>query len=98
MVRKSIFTFELTPSAPGTYSIPAIQAGVDGQMLSSQPLQLTVVAGHPAAAPGSGPAFVQLAIPRRTMYFGEVMRGEIRCYVQAGGQMQQPVLNSDGFS
>ncbi|HWD19414.1 MAG TPA: BatD family protein [Verrucomicrobiae bacterium] len=98
MVRKTVYTFEMSPTTPGSFVIPPIQAGVDGQTLATRPLRLTVTKGTPAAAPGSGPAFVQLAIPKTNLYFGEVMRVEMRCYFQAAGEMQQPVLASDGFS
>ncbi len=61
MVRKSIFTVELTPTTTGNFIIPPIQVGVDGETLSSKPLRLSVAKGQAASAPGTGPAFVQLA-------------------------------------
>ncbi len=98
IVRTSIYTFELSATAPGNYTIPPIPIGVDGQTVYTKPLRLVVAQGRPTAAPGSGPAFVQINVPTTNVYFGQVIRGEIKCYAQAPDRMQQPVLNSDGFS
>jgi len=96
--RTTTFSFDLTPTSPGRYTIPPIQAGIDGQTVSTQPIVLTVLRNRPAAVAGSGPAFVQVYVPKTNMYFGEVVDAEIRCYVQNPSRMSQPVLNSDGFS
>jgi len=42
-------TFELKPTKTGNYVIPALQVEVDGQILMSQPLKLTVTPSECAA-------------------------------------------------
>src|SRR5581483_9874537 len=40
IVHTSIYTFEITASAPGNYTIPPIPTGVDGNTVYSKPLRL----------------------------------------------------------
>src|SRR5215475_11024467 len=49
-------TFVVTPLQPGEYEIPALQATVGGQTLTSEPLKLV-------AAQGEQLAFFKLALP-----------------------------------
>src|SRR6266446_3532833 len=47
-------TFELTPTQPGEFNIPALRAEVDGQILTSQPLKLTAVKAMASAGNPNG--------------------------------------------
>ena len=66
--------FSVTPQRPGEFVIPAIVADVNGQTLTSQPLQLRVV--QPGAAStsqinsGSQVAFMKLTLPADKVYVG----------------------------
>src|SRR6267378_2539420 len=47
-------SFEVAATQPGEYLIPALQAEVAGQLLSSQPLKLTVVRPSSSATDSTG--------------------------------------------
>lgn len=105
-------TYEVTPTKPGDYLIPGLQAEINGQTLTSQPLKLTAVKG--AAAQGSDNAAQQLAfmrifIPRNEFYLGEVVAVQLQVFIRDGvanaeGILQAienyngSALNADGFS
>jgi len=99
-------TFELTPTQPGEYTIPPLQAEVDGQILASRPLKLKAL--KPGAPPpeavnsGSQPAFFKLFLPKKEMYLGEVVAAELQLYlsdkVQNFGNFQLAALPADGFT
>src|SRR5208283_364771 len=93
-------TFELTPTQTGNYVIPALQAEVDGQILTSQPLKLTVTSPNapPAAAVNSGSqvVFMKLSVPKNKVYVGEIIPAQLELYfrqdVQNYGNIQISTL------
>ena len=90
-------TFNVTPSQPGDFTIPAIAAVVNGQSLQSQPVKLTVLKqGTPSPAPKS--AFLKLVVPRTQVYLGEVLPVEIQLYAQAGKLTEAPQFKEEGFT
>jgi hypothetical protein len=101
-----IHQFVLTPTQIGNYTIPALQAEVGGQMLTSHPLKLTVT--QPNAPPAAGVnassqvAFMQLILAKTNVYVGEVITANIKIYlrddVQNHSQPQITSLPADGFS
>jgi tetratricopeptide (TPR) repeat protein len=98
MTVKNIVTVEVHPAREGKFTIPAMQAVVDGRTLASQPLTLSVVKGNlPAPADKLEAAFLRLAPPTNTIYVGQVIPLEIKCYCQAVSSVQQPQLSSDAF-
>jgi oxygen tolerance protein BatD len=95
--------FALTPTQPGEYTIPALQAEVNGQMLTSQPLKLKAVPADAEAARNAGEqlAFVRLMIPKKEMYVGEVIEVQLQLYIRNGVANVsdfQFQLNPDGFN
>jgi tetratricopeptide (TPR) repeat protein len=95
---KNIASVEIRPAREGTFTIPAITATVDGRRLSSKPLTLKVVKGNLPTTPGQlEAAFVRLTAPTNTLYVGQVVPLDIRCYCQAVTRVEQPQLNSDAF-
>jgi tetratricopeptide (TPR) repeat protein len=96
---KNIVSVEVHPAREGTFTIPAITATVDGRRLTSKPLTLKVVKGNlPTPAPGQlEAAFVRLTAPTNTLYVGQVIPLDIRCYCQAVARVDQPQLKSDVF-
>jgi hypothetical protein len=99
-------TFELTPTQTGNYVIPALQAEVDGQILTSQPVTLTVTA--PGTPPSTGVnsssqvAFMKLTLSKDKVHLGEVITAQLELYfrqdVQNYGNFQITALPADGFT
>ena len=97
--------FSVTPQRAGEFVIPAIDADVNGQTLTSQPLQLRVV--QPGAAStaqinsGSQVAFMKLTLPEDKVYAGEVVTANLQIYlrddVQNFGNFQFTATPADGF-
>jgi tetratricopeptide (TPR) repeat protein len=100
MTARHTVSVEVHPAREGTFTIPAITATVDGRRLSSKPLALKVVKGNLPASPGQlETVFVRLSVPTNTLYAGQVIPLDIKCYCQANalGQVDQPQLRSDAF-
>src|SRR5208283_3953081 len=99
-------TFELTPTQTGNYVIPALQTEIDGQIVTSQPLKLTVT--QPNAPPaqginsGSEIAFMKLTLPQDKVYAGEVLVARLDIYlrndVQNFGNFHFTATPADGFA
>jgi hypothetical protein len=89
-------TFALTPTQPGTFNIPALQAVVNGQTLVSQPLKLTAVKAAPPSSDKAGEqlAFLKLFVPRKEVYVGEVIAVELQVYIRDGVANAENVLQS----
>jgi tetratricopeptide (TPR) repeat protein len=99
MTSKTIISVEVRPTREGTFTIPAIQVVVDGKPLTSKPLTLKVVKGNLPVTPGKlEPAFLRLFAPTNTIYAGQVIPLEIRCYCLAASGVQPPQLAGDSFT
>ena len=77
------------PERNGSFTIPAITIEVDGRSYSTQPVALTV---RPSSATdGSSEAekldFVELLVPKKTVYLGEAIPIEFRLYVDAASAL-----------
>ncbi len=98
----TVQTYILTPTQPGDYTIPAIQARVSGQTLSSEPLKLKVVKPGPAAtdaASGDKIAFVKLFVPRKEVYAGEVVTIEVQVFLRNNIANAEAIMQSiDNFN
>ncbi len=100
-----IHQFVLTPTQIGDYTIPALQAEAGGQMLTSQPLKLTVTSPNspPPAAVNSGSevAFMKLTLPEDKFYVGEVFTAQLQLFlredVQNYGEWKLTGNPADGF-
>ena len=93
--------FSLTPTQPGDYVIPALQADVGGQVLQTQPLRLKAVNAPSSAANPAGEqlAFFKLFVPRQEVYIGEVIPVEFQVYIRDGVANGENILqNFDAFS
>ncbi len=98
-------TFSVTPQHDGKFVIPAMTADVNGQVLTSQPLELTVqkTAAPAAAAIASGNevAFMKLQLPQNKVYVGQVLAAQLQIYlrddVQNFGNFQFTATSTDGF-
>jgi hypothetical protein len=98
-------SYSVTPERTGRFVIPAMTADVNGQRISSQPIELTVLQANapPAAAINSGSevAFMKLILPRRKVYSGETLVAELQIFlrddVQNFGNFQMNSTIADGF-
>ena len=96
------FNFNLVATQPGEVTIPGLQAQVEGQVLTSQPLKLTIVKNPAEAgdAAQNSQAFVKLVVPKTEVYVGESFPVEIDLYFQNVDQnsLHMPQLLAEGFS
>ncbi len=98
-------TFSVTPQRTGRFTIPAMRADINGQQITSQPIELTVFAANaPSAAvvnSGNEVAFMKLALPRQKVYVGETLTAELqiclRDDVQNIANFQMVSSPADGF-
>ena len=94
--------FLVVPTQAGEFTIPSIQAQVDGTALSSRPLRLTALRPEEFGAPPANPlakyGFVRLAVPKRQFYVGEAVAVQIWLYVLKCQEAQEPGLRTDGFT
>ncbi|MGD1084858.1 MAG: BatD family protein, partial [Verrucomicrobiota bacterium] len=97
---KHVISFELRPAREGAFTIPAMQAKVDGKLLASKPLRLTVAKGNlpDVSSTDNKSAFVRLVVPATNIYAGQVLPLEIKCYCALDANVQQPQLASDVFT
>jgi hypothetical protein len=104
-------TFEVAATQPGEYLIPALQAEVAGQLLSSQPLTLTVVKPGSSATDSTGDqlAILKVFVPKKEVFVGEAFTVELQVYIREGvvnaGNIMQgfdnyggPPIKAEGFS
>ncbi|HVY69126.1 MAG TPA: BatD family protein [Verrucomicrobiae bacterium] len=89
------FNYNLSPSQPGSYTVPSLSFTVGGQTLRTQPLRLTVAK---AAEVPNQIAFLRLLVPKDQVYVGEMFFVELRLYIQAGRVEQMPQLAGEGFT
>jgi hypothetical protein len=100
------YNFTLTPRQAGDFVIPALQAQVNGQIMTNQPLKLAVM--PPNAPPpaevnsGSQVAFMKLTLPKNEVYASEVLTARLDIYlrddVQNYGNFQFTGNPADGFT
>lgn len=93
-------SFLLTPLREGEFTLPALQANIAGQTLTSQPLKLKAVKPGATATDQAGQhlAFMRLVIPKKEVFLGEVFAVELQVYVRDGVANAENILRSfDGF-
>jgi BatD DUF11 like domain len=101
----SIFSYLVTPSLEGTFSIPPVPITVDGKTYYTNELTLQVTKkapNNPATATDK-PYFGELVIPKDSAFVGEPVPVELRFYFdrriwyQPYPQGQFPIIDGDGF-
>ncbi|HEY1661268.1 MAG TPA: BatD family protein [Verrucomicrobiae bacterium] len=98
-------TFSVTPQRTGKFTIPAMRADINGEQITSQPIELTVAAANaPSAAAvnsGSQVAFMKLVLPQQKVYVGETLAAELQIYlrddVRSIANFQMISSPADGF-
>ncbi len=97
-----VYVYEVTPEKNGTFTIPAIALDVDGQAHQTQPIVLTVQpsSADDAARPQAR-GIVEIIVPKKTAYVGEMIPVEIRLSVDSRVKWQpvaMPELSGEGFT
>src|ERR1700722_509755 len=101
----SIFSYLVTPSLEGTFSIPPVPITIDGKTYYTNELTLQVskkAPNSPTNAPDK-PYFGELFIPKDSAFVGEPVPVELRFYFdrriwyQPYPQGQFPIIDGDGF-
>ena len=100
------FSYVVTPTQAGQFTIPALTANVGGKQLASQPLKLTV--NKPGAPPPAGAntdsqiAFARLALPKKEVYAGETITANLQLFYRQDAQLaRDPQITgtpADGFT
>jgi len=100
------FSYVVTPTQAGQFTIPALTANVGGQTLTSQPLKLTVT--QPGAPPPAGGntdsqiAFARLTLPKKEVYAGETITADLQLFYRQETQLaREPQITgapADGFT
>jgi tetratricopeptide (TPR) repeat protein len=93
------YSFEVRPTRPGDFTIPALRASTDKGPFASQLLRLRVVKGNlqqPAGVPET--AFLRLIPSTNRVYVGQTFPVNLQCYCQDNvGNPQLPQFEADGF-
>jgi hypothetical protein len=97
--------YTITPQHEGEFTIPALNAEVDGQKLSSAPLKLVVNKPAPPVANANTDSqytFARLSLPKTKVYAGETIVADLQLFFRQGTQpARQPQLAAtlaDGFT
>lgn len=100
------YTYDVSATQPGEYTIPAMKADIGGKIFTSQPVKLIVTAQ--AAPPPSGgdadqqTAFIRVVLPKKEVYVGEIVQAELQLYLQETVQkingFQMAPLQAGGFT
>ena len=100
------YNFTVTPRQAGDFTIPSLTADVGGEKLHTQPVTLKVM--KPGAPPpeaissGSQVAFLKLLLPKKQVYFGEMITVELQLYLRSGvqniDQFQLTAFPAEGFN
>ena len=80
--RQIEYTFLLTPQREGGFLIPTLAMEVDGQLLKTLPLRLTVGPAPKALGEGDPKIFIERTISNLTPYVGEPVISKVRVYTR----------------
>jgi hypothetical protein len=101
---KTIFTYIVTPTKEGSFTIPPIAIAVGNDTYKTSPLTLTVAQGDsPRSGNRDEPYFGELVIPKESAYVGEQIPIELRFYFdrrvnyESYPQGQFPLIDGEGF-
>ena len=98
----TVQVYQITAAKNGTFTIPAVEVDVDGRKHKTDPVTLTV---QPSAVEDPARPQVQgkleLVVPKKTAYVGEMIPVELRLYVDARVRWQavaMPEISGEGFT
>lgn len=98
-------TFQVTAARAGRFTIPPVPVQIAGTTLRTRPLALVVRPGGAASAAGGPRAqdalMLELELPDRPIYVGQVVTAELRLLVRDGARVSSvnpPELDSSAFT
>jgi hypothetical protein len=101
------YTYTVTPTQPGDYTIPALTAQAGGQAVTSQPVKLIVLkpgAPPPVTGPGAEDpvVFLRLVVPRQKVFVGEIIEARLELCLREdvlnAGNLQMNPVPAEGFT
>ena len=98
----TVQVYQVTAAKNGTFTIPAVEVDVDGRKYKTEPVILTVQASavEDAARP-QAQGQLELIVPKKTAYVGEMIPVELRLYVDSRVRWQavaMPEISGEGFT
>ena len=98
----TVQVYQVTAAKNGTFTIPAVEMDVDGRKYKTEPVTLTVQqsAVEDAARP-QAQGKLELIVPKKTAYVGEMLPVELRLTVDARVRWQavaMPEISGEGFT
>ena len=96
------YIYQVEPKRTGDFTIPAVSIPVDGRTLQTRPVGLKVESAGSRSANGEASVGVlEVVLPKKTAYVGEMVPVEIRLSVDAGVRWQpeaMPTIPGEGFT
>jgi hypothetical protein len=95
------YLYQVEATRTGSFTIPAVPVSVDGRTLQTQPVVLKVEKGGGKSAEETTLGFLEVVLPKKTAYVGEMVPVEIRVLVDARVRWQvetMPSIPGDGFT
>ncbi len=98
----TIQVYEVTAEKNGTFTIPAVDVDAGGQKLKTEPVTLTVQKSTVDDEARPHPqGILEIAVPKKTAFVGEMIPVELRLYVDARIRLQtagMPEISGEGFT
>ena len=93
-IAQQTFSYQLSTTRAGDFTIPGFRFNVGGQIQETQPIQVKVV----QTQPGASPWFARIVVAKSQLYVGEMAEVQVHLYFQEGRITQYPQLSADsGF-
>ncbi len=97
-------TYTVLPEKAGAFTIPALTVFADGRPIQTEPVALKVEPGK--GGPGENASgdpqrflWLELSVPKTTLYLGETVSAEMRLYTSVQiGLEEMPEITADGFT
>ncbi len=95
------YIYQVEPTRTGDFTIPAVSIPVDGRTMQTRPVGLKVESGGSQNATRGAAAGLEVVLPKRTAYVGEMVPVEIRFSIDPGVRWQieaMPTIPGEGFT
>lgn len=98
----TVQVYQVTAAKNGTFTIPAVEVDVNGRKYKTEPVTLTVQASAVGdAARPQAQGKLELIVPKKTAYVGEMIPVELRLTVDSRVRWQvvsMPEISGEGFT
>ncbi len=97
------YIYQVEPTRAGVFTIPSLRISVDGRMMQTQPVGLRVEPAGTTRNDGMdlARATIDVVLPRKTAYVGEMVPVEIRMAIDSRVHWQpeaMPTIPGEGFT